>query len=365
MRIALIVLIAIHGIIHLFGFLKAFGLSEFNAITQPVSKPFGILWLLAFILLITAAFLLMMDSHYYWVLAGIAILLSQLLIISFWTDARFGTIINLMILVSVLLAYSFSHFIKKVNAERKQMLTEMTASKGAIISEQMFDGLPAPVVSWLLASGISGKVPVQSISLEQSLEMLAKPEQKEWYKAHATQYFTIDPPAFNWTLQTKINPFMPMVGRDKFEHGKGEMEIKLLSFIPVAHVKNNSKTNEATLQRYLAELVWFPSAALNPYIRWEAIDDHSAKATMRIAGTEGSGVFYFDEKGFFQKFVALRYKESDKNAIRIPWTVTALKTEEKNGIFIPTELKVDWTIDHREWTWLKLKIEQIEYYPTS
>ena len=50
MRIALIILIGIHGIIHLFGFLKAFGISEFNAITQPISKTFGLVWLLTFIL---------------------------------------------------------------------------------------------------------------------------------------------------------------------------------------------------------------------------------------------------------------------------------------------------------------------------
>jgi hypothetical protein len=46
MRIALLILIGIHGIIHLFGFIKAFGISEFNAIAPPISKIFEILWLI-------------------------------------------------------------------------------------------------------------------------------------------------------------------------------------------------------------------------------------------------------------------------------------------------------------------------------
>ena len=49
MRKALVLLIAIHGIIHLFGFFKAFGISEFNAITQPISKTYGVVWLLVFL----------------------------------------------------------------------------------------------------------------------------------------------------------------------------------------------------------------------------------------------------------------------------------------------------------------------------
>lgn len=50
MRVALAVIIIIHGLIHLFGFLKAFGISEFNAITQPISKPVGMIWFAAFFL---------------------------------------------------------------------------------------------------------------------------------------------------------------------------------------------------------------------------------------------------------------------------------------------------------------------------
>lgn len=38
MKTGLTILLIIHGIIHLFGFSKAFGIAEFDAISQPVSK---------------------------------------------------------------------------------------------------------------------------------------------------------------------------------------------------------------------------------------------------------------------------------------------------------------------------------------
>jgi len=45
MRIALALVIGIHGIAHLPGFLNGYGLSEFNGLTLPISKPAGMLWL--------------------------------------------------------------------------------------------------------------------------------------------------------------------------------------------------------------------------------------------------------------------------------------------------------------------------------
>ena len=361
MRIFIIIIIGIHGIIHLFGFLKAFGLFEFNAISQPISKPVGVIWLLAFILFSVTTFLLTIQSNYWWIIGFIAVLLSQFLIILYWKDAKFGTIFNLVILVSALIAFSTFNFKKKVSVEIEKMHSEITSSNEKIVSEQMIVDLPIAVQNWLNKSGIIGKETIQSVFLEQDLQMLIKPEQKEWNNAEAKQYFTTDPPAFNWFVNLKMNPLIEMVGRDKFENGKGEMIIKLFSMFSVANVKNNEKTNQATLQRYLAEIVWFPTAALSPYITWEAIDNNSSKATMTFNGTKGTGVFYFDEIGYFKKFVAMRYKDSEENSKPMQWTVTSTKTELRNGISIPVELKANWKLDSENWTWLKLKINRMEY----
>ena len=138
------------------------------------------------------------------------------------------------------------------------------------------------------------------------------------------------------------------------------MTIKMFSLFSIVNAKNDEKVNQATLQRYLAEIVWFPSASLNPYITWEEIDDRSAKATMEFNKTRGSGVFHFDENGNFNKFVAMRYKDANDTE-PTEWTVTATKIEKRNEIRIPVESKVDWKVDNENWTWLKIKITDIRY----
>jgi len=360
MRIVLILVIAIHGIIHLFGFLKAFGIAEFNAISQPISKPFGLLWLSAFVLLAISTILLSVQSSYWWVIGITGAIVSQVLIISFWSDAKFGTLLNLLILVAVLLAYSSFRFEGKVRDETSRMFKNSKTLPKNLLTRPMSSHLPPIVQKWLANSNAIGKEMVYNVVLEQDLQMLMKPEQKEWKKAKAQQYFTVDPPAFIWSVDLKMNPWLKVVGRDKFEMGQGEMTIKMLSFLSMAQVKNDAKVNQATLQRYLAETVWFPSAVLSPYIEWEPINDTTAQATMRYKGTKGSGTFHFDENGYFKKFVAMRYKDAN-DTMPTEWTVTAIKTDERKGLKIPVELKADWKSADSTWTWLKLKISDIHY----
>ena len=76
MRIALIILIGIHGVIHLFGFLKAFDISEFNAISQPISKTFGIFWFLTFLLFAITVILFFAHSNYWWLSGFLAVIIS-------------------------------------------------------------------------------------------------------------------------------------------------------------------------------------------------------------------------------------------------------------------------------------------------
>ncbi len=360
MRIALALLIGMHGIIHLFGFFKAFGISEFNAIAQPISKPFGILWLLTFVLFAITIILMIVQSNYWWIIAMVGVLLSQFLIINYWSDAKFGTILNLIILVSAILAYAAFSFNKNNSDEITKMFENTDNTTKKVLSEQLITDLPTIVQKWLLNSGAIGKETVRNVYLEQDLQLLMKPEQKDWSNAKAKQYFTTYPPAFNWSVNLKMNPLLEVVGRDKFENGKGEMTIKMFSLVSIANAKNEDKVNQATLQRYLAEIVWFPSAALSPYIVWEQIDDTSAKATMEFNGTKGSGVFQFDGMGNFVKFMAMRYKDV-QDTKPTEWTVTATKTELRNGINIPVELTADWKLDTGNWTWLKLKITDIKY----
>ncbi|MBW6537545.1 MAG: hypothetical protein K0B11_21230 [Mariniphaga sp.] len=125
--------------------------------------------------------------------------------------------------------------------------------------------------------------------------------------------------------------------------------------------ETGEKMDEGTLQRYLGETVWFPSGIVSPHISFKELDTHSAKATMNYNGTTGSGTFYFNNEGFFEKFIALRYYGNAKDAKRYEWIITAQEHAEFNGIKIPSKMEATWMLDSGPWTWLKLEITDIKY----
>lgn len=357
MKIVFYILIIIHALIHLFGFLKAFEWASFSALTQPISKPMGILWLVAFLLLTTSVITHFLGYQNWYLWGFAAVLLSQFLIISVWQDAKFGSILNLLLFIIALVAWGQHRFAKKVQVEKSAIIAKATG----IMDGQAVDSLPDIIQKWLARSKALQHTVVNEVHLRQTLQMKMKPEQKEWIPAEAKQFFTIYPPAFHWTVHMQMNPVMPVVGRDQFSEGKGEMLIQLYGLFSMVNEQDNPKIDEGALQRYLAEIVWFPFAARAPYIEWESLSDTSARATLTYEGTSGSGEFTFDPSGKFKRFRTLRYKGGDAEAIRIPWTVEAMDHKVMQGVEMPTHCMASWELEEGTWTWLELFIEELEY----
>lgn len=364
MRIIFLITIIIHGLIHILGFLKSYGISDIKLLTFPISKPLGLLWLLCTVLFIIYGIAYFVGYKYAWLFGLAAVMLSQFLIVWFWKDAKFGSIPNMIILLSVFISIASVNFNKMVALETTQILSTVSNNPQKITSLQDISLLPAPVQKWIKSTGIIGKPEIKLAWVKQKALMKLKPEQKDFYAAEAIQYSTIENPAFIWTVALDMMPIINIKGRDKFVDGKGEMLIKMNSLIPIVN-ERGKKLDESSMQRYLGEMVWFPSLALSPFVTWEAIDDFSAKATMNYKGTRGSGTFYFNENGDFIKFIALRYKGNKTDSKRYSWVLTVDGYAEFEGISVPSKMEATWKLDKSDWTWLKLEIAEIKYNENS
>ena len=118
MQFALIALLTLHGLLHLLGFAKAWGLAALpqlsgNALV-PLSaaliKVVGLGWLAAALMLLAAAALRAARQDAWWPTAVAGVAVSQLLIILQWQDAKAGTAANLLIVAALVLAASAAPF---------------------------------------------------------------------------------------------------------------------------------------------------------------------------------------------------------------------------------------------------------------
>jgi hypothetical protein len=353
------VFIFLHGLIHLMGFAKAFGYGNITQLTKDISKLAGFFWLITAVLFIAATILFLLKKESWPVVAIIAAVISQLLIITEWKDTRFGTIGNLVVVlvaVPALAAIGFNNMAKK---EAAAMLST-SSSVNTVVTKEMLYGLPQVVQKWLMNSGVVGKEKIHTVRLKQTGEMRTKPNGK-WMPFTATQYFTVDSPAFNWSTTMQMMPMLSMNGRDKFENGKGAMLIKVLGLVNVVNEKENDQINQSSMMRYLAEMCWFPSAALAGYITWEAVDSTSAKATMQYKGVTVSGVFQFDSNGNMISFSGDRWYGSGNDATLQKWFVETNGYATFHGIRIPGKSEVSWKLDKGDFNWLYVHIVDIEY----
>jgi hypothetical protein len=105
MRWIVAVLLVVHGLIHLMGFAKAFGYAELPQLTRPISSEMGVAWLAAGLLVIASAVTMVASPGSFWIGGGVALLASQAVILSAWSDAKAGTVVNVVLLLAVTLSW--------------------------------------------------------------------------------------------------------------------------------------------------------------------------------------------------------------------------------------------------------------------
>lgn len=165
MRSAFSALIAIHALIHLMGFAKAFGLASLTQLKLPISRPMGALWLAAAVLLLAAIVLLFAAPRWFWLVGLAGLVASQRAIIASWGDARFGTIANALLLAAVVYcAFAWGPF--GLRAEYERLVHDGTSRMASSarppdITEAELAALPPLVQRYVRFAGVVGTPRVQ------------------------------------------------------------------------------------------------------------------------------------------------------------------------------------------------------------
>lgn len=98
-----VLLLLIHGCIHLLGFAKGFNIRVIPLLTDNISKTAGVFWFAAALAFFAAAIGVICKVNFWWLPVVFALLLSEALIITNWRNAKPGSFINLLIFLLMLL----------------------------------------------------------------------------------------------------------------------------------------------------------------------------------------------------------------------------------------------------------------------
>jgi hypothetical protein len=364
MRYLIVMLFCIHAMIHLVGVVRQWELAPATASTRaPVrvtasANRQGALWLTTCLVLFLAAALLMHGNDRWWIVAAGGVAFSQLVIAMQWTEAKAGTLVNIVLGLAILVGWAHERFAKDGEALARDVLGRGSAQATSVVEPQELAKLPVPVQGWLNGVGVVGKPRDRSVRLQQEGGLRTSAD-GNFMPAQADQYFNVLEPNFVWRVRVAMF-HVPVYGRDSYIDGKGRMLIKALGLAPIVDAEG-SEIDQGTLLRFLAEMVWYPSAALAPYIRWEAIDPASARATMTHAGVSGSADFFFDAQGRIERIAALRYMQQDDGAATLQrWVVHPAKWEMRDGVLVPVEGEVTWELKDGDFTYYRWRLGELQ-----
>jgi hypothetical protein len=267
------------------------------------------------------------------------------------------TIIVLFGLVSLYGRYQWQLGTDKLRAE---LTGGRQTIKPKTYNSKELEGLPDPVQRYFQAVLKDGQPIVTAVDLSQQGIFNMSETAAKWSPFTATQVVTTQRPGFDWDARIQMAPGVSAFVHDAYALGEGSLHASLLGLFTVADVRDTPQAAQSELLRFFAEMPWYPTALLpSQGIRWEAIDNTSARATLTDAPTTVSLVFRFNAEGTIDTMRAeARYRDK---LTAMPWSGRFWNYSTSNGMLIPLEGEVGWEYPDGLRLYYKGKVTEINY----
>jgi uncharacterized membrane protein YphA (DoxX/SURF4 family) len=363
MRIAFALILVVHGLIHLLGFAKAFGLAALPQLTEPVSRPFGALWLLAAGLFILSAVALFAMPRWWWAIGAVAIAVSMVAIASAWSDAKYGALANVLALAGVVVGFAL-HGPGSLRAEYDRdvhgALAPVTAAEP--VTEADLARLPPPVREYLRVAGVVGRPRVRNFRARMHGRIRSGPEAR-WMPFTAEQHNVLAPPARLFYMRASMFA-VPAQGYHRYVGSAATMRVKAAGLVTLVDASGPEMNQGETVTMLNDMCVMAPATLIDPSIAWEAVDDRTARARFTNAGVTVGAELSFNDRGELVNFRSGdRYRTSPdgRRMARAPWSTPLGAYRPFAGVRLASAGEGRWHEPGCEFTYIELTLDEVRY----
>ena len=272
------------------------------------------------------------------------------------------------ILIVALLVIVLIYARDRWQSETDKLRVKLTNGQQAI-QTQTYDSreildLPEPVQRYFKAVLHDGQAIVTKAEISQHGQFHMNETEDKWHEFTATQLVATQRLGFDWDAKIQMFPFINVFVHDTYLLGEGDLQASILGLFTVAKMHNTTELNQGELLRFLAETVWYPTSLLpSQGVVWEAIDQHSSRATLTDGKTAASVVFQFDAEGLItsMRAEARCYRVVGDKLTFMPWVGNFREYAIHHGMRIPLEGEVGWEHPEGLRLYFKGKITKISY----
>jgi hypothetical protein len=367
MRWLLFALIALHGVIHFMGFVKAFGLTELEELTQPIGRGAGVLWLVGGLAMLAAAVLLATTPRIWWMVGLGAVVLSQSLVVSAWTDAKLGTIANLLVLAAVVYGAVAQGPLGLRAEYHRQVLDRLTpADPAPPVTEADLAGLPEPVARYLRVAGAVGQPRPRHFRAAWRGRIRATAEDA-WMEFTAEQHNFLDEPSRFFFMDARRTG-LPVDAFHAFQEGEATMHVRLLSLLPMVDQRGPELTQAETVTLFNDLCLLAPGGLIAADIDWEPMDSLTVRGRYTVGSNSVSAVLSFNEAGELVDFVSddrLRASSDGEQLTTMRWSTPVGDYRSFGSRRAPTRGEGRWHPPEGEYVYIELQLTALDVNGTG
>ena len=257
------------------------------------------------------------------------------------TKAMLAILAAVTLALLALLAWRWADNLAEQDAWRRLISRQPAAP--AAFDYSMIATLPDPAQRFFRFAITPGTPlrTVAEISMEGEFSLGNKAEPN--YMPMRAEQLLAAPDGFVWKVRAGDKVWF--AGSDGAVDGTSWSRFWLLNIVPVARAGNNADHMRAAFGRYVAEAVFWSPAALLPgeHVRWEAIDDSSARVILAHKGLEQAVDVTVDAAGRPIKVIFQRWSNAntDKTFRLQPFGGYLSDYETFGGFRLPTRVEAD------------------------
>ena len=224
-------------------------------------------------------------------------------------------------------------------------------------------GLPLPVQRYFRAVLKEGQPLVTAVSATHAGMFNMSESGEQWRPFTSTQRVVTKRPGFVWDGRISMMPGLAVGVHDAYVGGEGILHATLFGFVTLADMRGTSEVAQGELIRFLAEAAWYPTALLpSQGARWEAVDDTSAKVTLRDDQTTSTLLCRFNQAGLIESVRAEARGRAVKGAVvPTPWEGRWWHYDLRDGMRIPLDGEAAWLLPEGPKPYWRGRITSVSY----
>ena len=368
LRWVVVALLVGHGLIHLLGAASGLGWASVPQLKEPIGVWGGLLWFVAAMLVLASAVLIGVGAPtWWWVVALCAATVSQVAIVSSWSDARVGTVVNVVLVLAA--GYGFASlgstsFHAQWRDQVAAALADIDPAPAVVTQEDLAD-LPAPLAAYVRHSGAVGKPAVVSFYADFHGRIRSGPDQA-WMPFTGKQVNTYGPRPQRAFIMDATRSGLPVTVLHLFADASATMRAKVLSAFTVVDASGPEMDRGETVTAFNDLVVLAPGAIVDAPVRWTAVDARHVRGDFTNGDQTVSAELTFGAEHDLVDFVSqdrLRASADGKSFTPQPWSTPLTGHHVTDGHRVFTVGEGVWHPPQPEgpFTYLEFHLDAITY----